>query len=95
MPQTGVTTETAVTPQAAVTSQTPQAPVTSPTLQAGATSQTAVVPPVAVVKHSFATFSWTVTLALIFICFCIMFFYVRRKKSTKEVDERAGDEGED
>jgi len=86
MPQTGVTTETAVTPQA---------PVTSPVLQAAVTSQTAVVPPVAVVKHSFATFSWTVTLALIFICFCIMFFYVRRKKSTKEVDEKAGDEGDD
>ena len=53
------------------------------------------VVPQTVAKHSFGTFSLTVTLAIIIIVFCIMYFYVRRKKSDKHVDEKAGDEGED
>lgn len=48
-----------------------------------------------VVKHSFGTFSWSVTLAIVVIVFCIMYFYVRRKRSSKHVDDKAGDEGED
>lgn len=48
-----------------------------------------------IVKHSFGTFSLTVTLIIVAIAFCIMFFYVRRKRSAKHVDKKAGDEGGD
>ena len=48
-----------------------------------------------IVQRSFGVFSMTVTLAIIGIVFCIVYFYIRRKKSTKHVDEKAGDEGED
>jgi preprotein translocase subunit YajC len=53
------------------------------------------MPQTEVVKHSFGAFSFTVLLAIIVIFFCFMFFYVRRKRSSKHVDEKAGDEGED
>ena len=54
------------------------------------------MPEVQVVREqSFGTFSLTVTLAIIVVVFCVMFFYVRRKRSEKHVDEKAGDEGED
>ena len=46
-------------------------------------------------KESFGWFSWSVTLAIVVIVFCIMYFYVRRKRSAKHVDQKAGDEGED
>jgi Na+/H+ antiporter NhaD/arsenite permease-like protein len=44
---------------------------------------------------AFGSFNWTVTAALVIIVFCIMYFYVRRKKSHKHVDDKAGDEGDD
>ena len=53
------------------------------------------MPQTEVAKHSFGSFSFTVTLAIVIIVFCIVFFYIRRKKSAKHVDEKAGDEGED
>ena len=48
-----------------------------------------------VVKQPFGYFSFTVTLAIIVVVFCIMYLYVRRKKNGKQVDKQAGDEGED
>lgn len=48
-----------------------------------------------VVKQPFGYFSFTVTLAIIVVVFCIMYFYVRRKKNGKQVDKQAGDEGDD
>lgn len=73
------------------------------TAQAAATPQTAVtreggtVAPAVVVKqpHSFATFSGLLTLLIVLILFCYGFFHVRRQRSIKQIDEKAGDEGED
>ena len=53
------------------------------------------MPETAVVKHSFGTFSLVVSLAIIAVIFCVMYFYVRRKGKPKQIDEKAGDEGED
>lgn len=62
----------------------------------GAASQAAAVPQVPYKQpHSFATFSGLVTLAIILALFCFGYFYVRRQRSTKHIDEKAGDEGED
>ena len=47
------------------------------------------------VAQPFWTFNGVITLAIIVVVFCIMYLYVRRKKSTKQVDHKAGDEGED
>jgi uncharacterized BrkB/YihY/UPF0761 family membrane protein len=54
-----------------------------------------VMPETEVVKHSVWAFGWTVTLGIIVIVFCTVYFYARRKKSAKHVDQKAGDEGED
>jgi heme/copper-type cytochrome/quinol oxidase subunit 2 len=48
-----------------------------------------------VVKHSFGAFSWSVTLVIVLVIFCVVYFYVRRKRSSRHIDEKAGDEGED
>jgi tellurite resistance protein TehA-like permease len=48
-----------------------------------------------IVNHSFGTFSWIVCLAVIIIVFCVMYLWVRRKGHAKQIDEKAGDEGED
>ncbi len=53
------------------------------------------MPETEVVKHSFGDFSWSVTAVIVIVIFCIVFFYVRRKRSEKHVDQKAGDEGED
>jgi len=53
------------------------------------------MPQTPIVQYSFGTFSLTVTLILVALVFCIMFFYVRRKKNDRHVDKKAGDEGED
>lgn len=50
---------------------------------------------VEVVKHSFGAFSLTLTLLIILAIFCVMYFYVRRKKGSPQIDQKAGDEGED
>jgi cytochrome b561 len=44
---------------------------------------------------AFGSFHWTVVVAIVIIVFCIMYLYVRRKKTAKHVDENAGDEGDD
>lgn len=81
-------------PQRADTTQAvlmAQAPATQ-----SATQQPAGTAPVTVVKQrSFATFSFGVTLILVLMIFCYIFFRVRRKEHNKHVDQRAGDEGED
>ena len=82
MPQTSDTTQAIVVAQAPATQS--------------ATGQPAGTPPVTVVKqHSFATFSFGVTLLLVLMIFCYIFFRVRRREHNKHVDQRAGDEGED
>lgn len=82
MPQRADTTQAVVMAQAPAT-QT-------------ATEQPAGTPPVRVVKqHSFATFSFGVTLLLVLLIFCYIFFRVRRKEHNRHVDQKAGDEGED
>lgn len=60
-----------------------------------ATAQTTAAQPVVVKQHSFATFSWWVTFAIILALFCYFFFSIRRRRSPRHVDEKAGDEGED
>ena len=81
MPQTSSNTQAIVVAQA---------PATQTATQPAGTQ------PVTVVKqHSFATFSFGVTLVLILLLFCYFFFKVRRKEHNKHVDTRAGDEGED
>jgi heme/copper-type cytochrome/quinol oxidase subunit 2 len=82
MPQTSSTTQDMLLAQAPAT-QT-------------ATGQPAGTAPVTVVKqHSFATFSFGITLLLVLLFFCYFFFKVRRKEHNKHVDTKAGDEGED
>lgn len=54
------------------------------------------MPQTEVVKQPFGSFSWWITVAIIAIIFCIMYFYVRRRKpNPPQVDQKAGDEGED
>ena len=48
-----------------------------------------------VVKPPFGLFNWTVTLGIIVIVFCVVYFYLRRNKEGKRVDRNAGDEGND
>ena len=48
-----------------------------------------------VVKHSFGTFSFAVVLAIVVVIFCIVYLFVRKKGGAKQIDEKAGDEGED
>ena len=45
--------------------------------------------------YTFGTFSWTVTVAIVVVVFCLAYFYVRRKRSSKHVDSKAGDERQD
>jgi hypothetical protein len=54
------------------------------------------MPQTEAVKYPFGWFSLLVTLAIIVIVFCIMFFWVRRnKRGAPLIDDKAGDEGED
>jgi hypothetical protein len=53
------------------------------------------MPQTEAVKYPFGWFSLWVTLAIIVIVFCIMYFYVRRKRGAPQIDQKAGDEGED
>lgn len=47
-------------------------------------------------EKSFGTFSFGLTFFIILAIFCVVYFALRRKPgSTKHVDKRAGDEGED
>lgn len=46
-------------------------------------------------RQSFGTFTWSITIAIILAIFCYMYFYVRRQRAPRHVDEKAGDEGED
>lgn len=58
--------------------------------------QTQTPAPAPVVREkSFGTFSFGLTFFLILAIFCIVYFVLRRKPSTRHVDEKAGDEGED
>lgn len=89
--------------QPEVASQTETATAVQTTAQAAATPQTAATQeggtaaPAVVVKqpHSFATFSGLLTFLIVLILFCYGFFHVRRQRSMKQIDEKAGDEGED
>jgi hypothetical protein len=47
------------------------------------------------VKYPFGWFSLWITLGIVVIIFCVMYFYVRRKKGAPHIDDKAGDEGED
>ena len=51
--------------------------------------------PLVVRERSFGQFSFFITLLLIAAIFCVVYFSLRRKRSSKHVDEKAGDEGED
>jgi len=69
-----------------------------PQTQAQAQTQTQAQPlvPVPVAKErSFASFSFGVTFLLVLAIFCVVYFALRRKTTKKQVDEKAGDEGED
>lgn len=46
-------------------------------------------------QYSFGTFSWLVAATIIVVIFCIMYLYVRRKGKPRDIDKKAGDEGED
>jgi LPXTG-motif cell wall-anchored protein len=46
-------------------------------------------------KHKVWEFGWSILLGIVVIVFCLAYLYVRRKKETKHVDQKAGDEGED
>lgn len=46
-------------------------------------------------EHSFRGLTLTVTLLIILAILCVVYLALRRKNTTKHVDEKAGDEGED
>jgi hypothetical protein len=88
--------------QTEVAPRTETAPAVQTTAQAAATPRTAAgeggtAAPAVVVKqpHSFATFSGLLTFLIVLVLFCYGFFHVRRQRSMKQIDEKAGDEGED
>ena len=97
-PQTETATAVQTTAQATAqaTAQTAATPQTAAT-QTAATQEGGTAAPAVVVKqpHSFATFSGLLTLLIVLILFCYGFFHVRRQRSMKQIDEKAGDEGED
>jgi hypothetical protein len=51
--------------------------------------------PQEVVKHSFGTFSLLCAFTIVLVIFCVMYLYVRRRRASKHIDEKAGDEGDD
>jgi len=53
------------------------------------------MPQTEVASQPFAWFSWAVVIGIVAVVFCIMYFYVRRKRSAPRIDKKAGDEGED
>lgn len=94
-PQTETATAVQTTAQTAATPQT--AATQTAATQTAATQEGGTAAPAVVVKqpHSFATFSGLLTLLIVLILFCYGFFHVRRQRSMKQIDEKAGDEGED
>ena len=48
-----------------------------------------------IVQHSFAAFAWLIVLAIVVVIFCIIYFWIRRKGKPPQIDDKAGDEGED
>jgi|GEM_PF-4357063 len=49
----------------------------------------------AVTKMAFGWVSVSVIVLILVVLFCLLYFYVRRRSSPKQIDKRAGDEGED
>ena len=49
----------------------------------------------AVTKTAFEWVSVSIIVLIVVVLFCLVYFYVRRRDRPKQIDKKAGDEGEE